>query len=229
MQSSVITNLGRIFSDDTRVKIILLLNECGELTTTDICTRLGVLQPRVSSHLSILLENKLVSVDEKGRQRVYTLSSKNTPKILADFTSLASPNFSISTQASKEVKINSPIRQCRSCYDHMAGVAGVELLNKMIRIGWLSKDANAGNKITYSLTKSGSKSLRAKGVNIDDARKSKRSFAYGCIDWTERTPHLGGSLGAAILRSLLLQGVVERSKGTRVLKQLSSLSKWIKS
>lgn len=215
------------------MRIVLLLDECGEMTTMDICTRLGVPQPRVSSHLSILLENKLVSVAENGRQRVYSTSSKKTAKILEDFASLTfSRKFPLSTQASKEVKINSPIRQCRSCYDHLAGVAGVELLQEMIRLGWLSKDANSEEKkkITYSLTKEGSRALRARGVNIDDARKSKRSFAYGCIDWTERTPHLGGSLGAAILSYLLSQGVVEKkSKGARVLKQTSSISKWMKS
>jgi hypothetical protein len=41
----------------------------------------------------------------------------------------------------------------------------------------------------------------------------RRSFARQCLDWTERTPHLAGALGAALYRRLReLEWIAERPK-----------------
>ncbi len=44
--------------------------------------------------------------------------------------------------------------------------------------------------------------MRRAGVAVP-AGGSRRAFAIECLDWTERRPHLGGALGAAILAALL--------------------------
>jgi DNA-binding transcriptional ArsR family regulator len=234
--SEEIADLASVFSDSTRVRILLLLmRECGGfgMTTMDLSTRLGLAQPRVSSHLAILLKHGLVSVAEKGRQRIYTVSSGKVKSILDDFASLSSSGKKIaSSGAIREIRSNSPLRQCRSCYDHLAGVAGVELLEKMVNLGWLSpqgrkEEGDGGDKILYRLTELGKKSLEDRGVNLDRAAKSNRTFAYGCLDWTERKPHLGGALGSAVLDSILSNGIVERKPRTRALKLAKPMSAWL--
>jgi len=40
-------------------------------------------------------------------------------------------------------------------------------------------------------------------------------FAFACQDWTERRPHLGGALGAAVLRALIGAGLVRRPAADR--------------
>ncbi|MFI5277147.1 MAG: transcriptional regulator, partial [Ktedonobacterales bacterium] len=40
-------------------------------------------------------------------------------------------------------------------------------------------------------------------------------FAYACVDWTERRPHLGGALGAALARAAQERGWVARQPATR--------------
>jgi hypothetical protein len=49
-------------------------------------------------------------------------------------------------------------------------------------------------------------------------RLARRSFARECLDWTERTPHLAGALGAAILSRFLTLGWVARRPKTRALR-----------
>jgi DNA-binding transcriptional ArsR family regulator len=224
-----IAELARIFSDATRVRIaILLMQENLGMTTMDLCTRLGLLQPRVSSHLSILLKHQIVSVAEDGRQRIYTVNPK-VSSILKDLAAFSDGKQALSPQAIKEVKSNSEIRQCRTCYDHLAGVAGVELLQQMLHLGWLSKDLDRHkDKIHYRLTRFGEESLEERRVDLERAQKSMRIFAYGCLDWTEREPHLGGSLGNAVLNSLLSYGVIQRKSGTRALKLVRPISSWLK-
>lgn len=198
----------------------------------DICTRLGLYQPRISSHLAILLQHKIVSVSERGRQRIYSVDPK-AYSILKGLSEVVSDpavfkrRSAASRGAMKEVRSNSEIRQCRSCYDHLAGVAGVKLLQDMLKLGWLLEEEDS-NKISYKLTERGSSSLRKRGVDIDRATTKNRKFAYGCLDWTERAPHLGGSLGKAIFDSIISSGIVARKKGTRALRIARPISSWTK-
>lgn len=232
-----IAELAGVFSDPTRVKIVFLLGRESEgASTMDICTRLGLYQPRISSHLAILLKYKIVSVSERGRQRIYSVNPKAYSFLrgLSDVTSdRVIKKRTASRGALKEVMANSEIRQCRSCYDHLAGVAGVELLQDMLKLGWLLEEDDEGreksSKILYKLTERGTSLLRERGVDIDRAtRSTSRKFAYGCLDWTERAPHLGGSLGKEVLDSIISNGFVARKKGTRALRIAKPVLSWIK-
>jgi hypothetical protein len=49
-----------------------------------------------------------------------------------------------SHQAAREVRRNSSIRQARTCYDHLAGVVGVTLMDTMLQQGWL--EVSKGSK-----------------------------------------------------------------------------------
>ncbi len=50
------------------------------------------------------------------------------------------------------------------------------------------------------------------------AAESKRRFGFGCLDWTERRPHLGGALGARIWARALDQGWAVRIEGVRAVR-----------
>lgn len=40
----------------------------------------------------------------------------------------------------------------------------------------------------------GAKAFEALGVDLEAARTLRRRFAYACLDWSERRPHIGGAL-----------------------------------
>lgn len=134
-----------------------------------------------------------------------------------------------SARAHREVRQNTPVRRARTCYDHLAGVAGVELTEEMVRRGWLAAQPapRQAASLTYTVTPLGNAALAARGVVIPDPRRTRRKHAWGCVDWTERRPHLGGALGAAILQALLEQGVVARSGPGRAVRLLRPLGGWL--
>jgi DNA-binding transcriptional ArsR family regulator len=228
-----IAELAGIFSDPTRVRIVALLMASGEgLTTLDICARLGLAQPRVSSHLARLLKGDVVSVAERGRQRVYSLSSTKAAAVLEDLGSLAAPkkrrSLLLLETPKNASRASSEIRECRTCYDHLAGVAGVELLKRMLDANWLAKQSGEGErKILYRLTRTGTRAMLERGVDVSSAESSKRTFAYGCLDWTENQPHLGGALGSAVLDCIIADGIVERKIGTRAMKVAKPVAIWV--
>ena len=131
--------------------------------------------------------------------------------------SLTPVNLPRSRRAEREVRRNTPLRAARTCYDHLAGVAGTQLFGQLLDRGWIElADTVVLLKPDYRLTEMGADALGARGIDTASIKKATRRFAYGCTDWTERGHHLGGALGAAILASLVDQGHVVRTKGTRV-------------
>ncbi|HWH97863.1 MAG TPA: metalloregulator ArsR/SmtB family transcription factor [Pseudolysinimonas sp.] len=61
-----------VLADGTRRDILRRLLD-GEAAVSDLVDALGVTQPTVSKHLARLLEAKLVTVREDGRNRIYAL------------------------------------------------------------------------------------------------------------------------------------------------------------
>src|ERR1043166_3239825 len=130
------------FADVTRLPILLLLLE-GETTVSDIVTRLGIPQPRASTHLAFLRKAGLVSVDRLGRQRVYRPDATRIAAVLEALQGCTPTTPPRSLQAGREVRRNTAMRQARTCYDHLAGVAGVQLLDEMLRRRWLEQIGRA--------------------------------------------------------------------------------------
>jgi hypothetical protein len=108
------------------------------------------------------------------------------------------------------------MRQARTCYDHLAGVAGVQLLEAMLQRRWLEPHQPEKHaRMLYHLTPQGAQALRERGVDVVRTAQGRRRFAFGCIDWTERRAHLGGALGAAILEAMVTAGMVRRQHQSR--------------
>ena len=122
-----------------------------------------------------------------------------------------------SPQADREVRRDTRLRQARTCYGHLAGVAGVALMDEMLGLDWLQETPEpvSGNRVGYSLTAKGHQEMEKLGVDVSGAVNSTSNFAFGCLDWTERSLHLGGSLGRAVTACLSEQEFVGRTTGTR--------------
>jgi DNA-binding transcriptional ArsR family regulator len=221
--------LTQALADETRLKLVMTLLD-GPATVSELVVRLGLPQPRISSHLALLRRVALVSVDVVGRQRTYSV---DTPRVGAVLTALhalqpaASQRPPRSLQAAREVRRNTMLRQGRTCYDHLAGVAGVELLDALRRLGWVEE--HNGPRRCYRLTSQGTLALQHHGVDLPGAQKARRQFAYGCLDWTERRPHLGGALGAAILHALHRAGYIRRDRQSRAVMLLKPIMAWLDS
>ena len=133
-----------------------------------------------------------------------------------------------SAQALREVRRDTPLRRDRTCYGHLAGVAGVELMDEMLARGWLRvlPQAPGTGRIHYATTSEGAAALEERGVAVPSAKNGK-ALAFSCIDWTERRPHLGGGLGRAIVSALVASGWMERTPGSRVVSAGRDLQEWL--
>jgi hypothetical protein len=97
-----------------------------------------------------------------------------------------------------EEKLQTGIKYCRSCYDHLAGNVGVQITEAMERKKWIRKFEK-----DYDISKEGWKWLSAFSIQQDDLKHSRRPLARQCLDWSERKPHLGGQVGALMLADMI--------------------------
>ena len=133
-----------------------------------------------------------------------------------------------SPQAQREVRRDTPIRRARTCYGHLAGVIGVQLMDELLGRGWLEplRSAPDSGRIHYVPTAEGKAALAERGVAVPVA-KGRLPIAFSCIDWTERRPHLGGALGRALVAALLANGGIERTRESRVVTLAGDLRNWL--
>jgi hypothetical protein len=114
----------------------------------------------------------------------------------------------------------SRLRSARTCYDHLAGTLGVALKDRLSAMEWLSGEP-AGDGKAYDLTPAGARALTKFGVDIAETRMLRRRFAYSCLDWSERRPHIGGALGAALLTLFLNRKWLVQDLDSRALEVTS--------
>jgi DNA-binding transcriptional ArsR family regulator len=173
-------------------------------TSTELATVAEVSPSTASAHLNRLRTVRLVKVHIQGKHRYYSLEGPNVASALEDLSILAG-------RPRDQFVPHTPsrLRAARTCYDHIAGTVGVLLHDRLQALAWLS--------ITYDLTRDGAKALEALGIDIEATRGLRRRFACGCLDWSERRPHLGGALGAAMLKVSLKRKWVAQDLDSRAL------------
>jgi hypothetical protein len=161
-------------------------------------------------HLQRLKTQGLVTVFAQGKHRYYSLEGVKVAAALEALSVLAG--------GSRDAFVpNTPnrLRAARTCYDHIAGTLGVSLHDRFQALGWLSRGSNADT--AYDLTLAGMKGFEALGINIEAIRTLRRRFAYACVDWSERRPHVGGAVGAALLNVALKRKWVIQDLDSRAL------------
>ena len=145
-------------------------------------------------------------------------------------SSMLLPIRPASAQALREVRRDTPLRRARTCYGHLAGVAGVGLMDELLARGWLQAlpHGPGTGRVHYATTVEGAMALAGRGVALPPPVKG-RSNAFSCVDWTERRPHLAGALGRAIVSALEASGWIERTAGSRVVDACRDLREWLDS
>lgn len=214
-----IASTAELIADPTRVRVLAALL-AGPATVSELSAALNLPQPRVSTHMAVLSRAKVVTAEARGRQRIYRTDAESVARVfdaLEQWRNHRTSGHRRGLRAAREVQRNSPLRQARMCYDHLAGVHGVELLDGLVARAWVQESQSPGARVQYRLTDLGSSRLRELDVDVDSALTARRLFAFACPDWTEDRPHLGGALGYQITQALRSSGALTRPSEARTI------------
>jgi len=208
---TAVSEIAAAIGEPARARILYCLMDGHARTSTELAVVAGVSPSTASVHLHRLKTAHLVKVLVQGKHRYYSLEGSDVAHALESLSVLAGGT------RDKFVP-NTPTRLCtaRTCYDHMAGKIGVSLHDRLHELGWLLAGPTK-NDTAYELTSAGTKSFEALGVDLQATRALRRRFACACLDWSERRPHIGGALGAALLKIALKKRWVTPDLDSRAL------------
>jgi DNA-binding transcriptional ArsR family regulator len=203
-------SIAAAIGEPARARMLYCLIDGRARTSTELAVVADVTPSTASVHLRRLHTERLVKVFAQGKHRYYSLERADVAAALEALSVLAGGPGS-------RLVVRTPprLRAARTCYDHIAGTLGVALHDRFVALRWLSH--RAAGDVTYDLTPTGIAGFAALGVDVEAARALRRRLAFACLDWSERTPHLGGALGAALLQMALKRAWVSRDLDSRVL------------
>jgi DNA-binding transcriptional ArsR family regulator len=204
-------SIAAAIGEPARARMLFCLLDGHARTSTELAIVGDVSPSTASVHLGRLREQRLVKVLSQGKHRYYSLDGESVARTLEALTVLAGGTrrkFSPATPAH--------LQAARTCYNHMAGKLAVLLRERFEELRWLSSGHPGDDG--YDVTVEGARSLTALGIDMGAVRSMRRKFAYPCIDWSERRPHIGGALGDAILKVALQRKWLVQSLDSRALR-----------
>lgn len=202
------SHIASLIGDPVRAKILWALLDGRAYTATELAVYADTTPQNISMHLNKLVNADLLSVESQGRHRYYNYSRADVPYAIEAIASLI-PDNGLTARRLTEDK---PVRYCRSCYDHLAGKVGVLLTDGLLKQQFIVKRDNV-----FSVSTEGEAWFNVLGIDINLLKRQKRSFARPCLDWSERKHHLAGSLGAALLNRMIIDGWVRKEKDSRTM------------
>ena len=193
-----------LLGDPARANIMNALLDGRALTAKELAFAARVSPQTTSGHLAKLTQAALLTVEQQGRHRYFRLASPLVGQMLESIMAVAGAE---TPRTATSWKGGEPLRNARTCYDHLAGRLGVALADALTQRGYIALSPDGGE-----VTETGHAFLRDFGA---EPGPGKRVFCRPCLDWSERRPHIAGRLGAALACRCFDLGWVARLRDTR--------------
>jgi DNA-binding transcriptional ArsR family regulator len=198
-----------LIADPSRAAMLDALAGGAPLAAGALARRAGIAPSTATEHLDRLEAAGLVVSERHGRTRHVRLAGAHVGRALEALAEIAPPKRA---SGLRQWQHGEALRAARSCYDHLAGVAGVALADALVAQGSLEPGEGG-----FAITGAGAERLGALGIDVGAVLGARRATARACLDWSEQRPHIGGALGAALLDELLRRGWLRRRPDGRAL------------
>lgn len=203
--SSDLVRVARTIGEPSRVRMLALLMGGRALTAKELAHGASIDPATATAHLRRLLDDGLVDVAAQGRHKYFRLRGPDVAALVEQLMVVSGSDGGPPAPPSQ------PIRVARFCYDHLAGRLGTAITGALVSRGVIAHHDGG-----FAVTEEGDAWFRGLGVEVEPLRHARRAFARACLDWSERTDHLAGALGAALAERMVELGWIERVRRSRV-------------
>jgi DNA-binding transcriptional ArsR family regulator len=212
--------VGALIAEPSRARILLALYDGRALPASVLASEAGVAPSTASEHLSRLVDGGFVRVEQHGRHRHYRLHGPEIAEFLESVARLAPAE---PVRSLRDDTRQAALRRGRTCYNHLAGRLGVELLQALLReqlvVGHDGSFRPERERLSarsrdpvYRLTDAGCERLETLAVNVEP----EQMLAH-CVDWSEQRHHLAGSVAASLTQRMFeLQWLEHATRGRSV-------------
>ena len=193
--------LAGLLADATRASFCLALLDGRAWTAGELARHAGVAASTATEHLNLLVAGGLLAEERQGRHRYVRLAGTQAAGLIEQLAGLA-PRRTTPPRSLSAATRDRALARGRTCYDHLAGTLGVVITEAMTERGLISWESG------LVLTPAGADWLSGLGIALRPG--SRRPPVRSCLDWTERRPHLAGSVGAALCALAFDSGWIRR-------------------
>jgi DNA-binding transcriptional ArsR family regulator len=210
-----VAGTARLLADPSRAAILTLLLDGRAYPAAALAQAAGIGRPSASAHLQQLVAAGLVEVYRQGRHRYHRITRADVAHAIEALAAIAPP---VPVRSLKQSNAARRLAAARTCYDHLAGRAGVALRNTLLDHGVLTLTAPAddGHNASFAISATGVERLATLGIDTVALTRDRRRLVRDCLDWTERLPHLAGALPAVLLAVMIDRGWVNRRAGRHI-------------
>ena len=197
-----------LLGDRSRAAMCLAMLDGRGWTVSELADEASVGRAAASEHVARLVDGGLATAETQGRHKFVRLAGPRVAELvelLGGFGTAAPPR---SLDAVRERR---RMAAARTCYDHLAGRLGVAVHDALVGRRLLTR------RDGLRLTPKGRAWFSDLGVDVRTLEGERRALLRECVDLTERTPHLAGSLGAALCDAFVAQDWVRRRDHSRTL------------
>src|SRR5262252_2823000 len=135
-----------LIAEPTRAAMITALLDERPLAAGELARLAGVSPATASAHLARLLNGGLVKMIKQGRHRYYYLAGPEVAAVMEALAHLSSAT-PVQVRSLRESRDAAALAEARTCYDHLAGRAGVALLDALLAQGILTPAPNGGQTV----------------------------------------------------------------------------------
>lgn len=207
-----ISSVAELLAEPARAGMLVALLDGQAMPAGELAMIAGVSAQSASAHLSKLVGGGLLQVQSEGRHRYYRIANAEVGHALEALGAISTMPPALGGIPRKPEAL--ALRTARSCYDHLAGRIAVELRKAMESRKIISPERERD----YEVGSRGERWFAEMGIDLHALRGQRRSFARQCLDWTERTPHVAGALGAALYARLRELGWIAMRPKTRAVR-----------
>jgi DNA-binding transcriptional ArsR family regulator len=212
--SDALANAAKLVAEPARAAILLALMGGRAVPAGELAMTAHVSPQTASEHLARLIESGFVKAQRQGRHRYYELANEEVAYAVESLLVLSSAPDGRSGDKTARLTPGT-LEHARTCYAHLAGWLGVAIADALQRQEYLAPAANR----TFAVTESGRQWFEQRGILIPySPGVADLKFAYQCLDWTERRPHLAGTLGVNMCKRFLELGWIAPCPKSRAVR-----------
>ncbi|MCM1948540.1 winged helix-turn-helix domain-containing protein [Streptomyces sp. G2] len=210
MGASELAAFAALFAEESRAAMLLALLDGRAWTAGELARHARVAPSTATEHLGKLVAGGVLTEERQGRHRYVRLAGPGIAHLVEELAARAGPGADEPPRSLAAVNAGRAMARGRTCYDHLAGRLGITVTDALTARGLLRQDTG------FALTDRGLAWFSDLGIPL--VRKGRRPLARGCLDWTERRPHLAGTAGAALCAHALDSGWCVRIGSGRAVK-----------
>lgn len=211
--SDAIANAARLLAEPARAAMLLKLMGGRAVPAGELALAAHISPQTASEHLAQLSEAGFVAAQRRGRHRYYELANEKVAYAVESLLVL-SPAPGLGSSRTFVPALGS-LQHARRCYSHLAGWLGVAIADALQREGYLTVATGRA----FAVTHCGRAWFEQRGIAVPRAPGvTDLKVARQCPDWTERRPHLAGTLGVTMYKRFSELGWIAPSRTSRAVR-----------